>query len=128
MGTPVADTTLVRGTFLRMLDTGLAYVKVDQRVGTAANVQAIVAINASIAAGSRVWLVSYYTTSQVYVIIGADTFASQAVPIPVGAIIAWTDGTLETAPEGFLLCDFAEVSRDGYSALYGVLGDLYGVG
>lgn len=44
---------------------------------------------------------------------------------PVGTIVAFA-GT--TAPAGWLLCDGAAKSRTTYSALFGVLGVLYGAG
>jgi microcystin-dependent protein len=44
---------------------------------------------------------------------------------PVGSII-WH--AAETAPDGYLVCDGSAISRSTYSALYSVIGTLYGVG
>lgn len=42
-----------------------------------------------------------------------------------GAIVLWTTDTI---PTGFLLCDGAELNREDYAALFGVLGITYGEG
>lgn len=34
----------------------------------------------------------------------------------------------ENAPNGWLVCDGSEISRTDYSDLFGVIGELYGVG
>lgn len=46
-------------------------------------------------------------------------------PTPTGSVIAFAGNY---APNGFLLCNGAAVSRSTYSVLYGVIGTTYGVG
>ncbi len=44
---------------------------------------------------------------------------------PVGTILEFAGAT---APEGYLLCDGAEVLRDTYAGLFAVIGTIYGLG
>jgi microcystin-dependent protein len=46
-------------------------------------------------------------------------------PVAVGAVMIWTTAT---APTGYLLCNGAAVSRTTYSDLFGVIGEIYGIG
>lgn len=56
--------------------------------------------------------------------------------IPPGMIIMWAGGvksysaqtSARSAPEGWLFCDGANVSRTTYSALYSAIGTMYGSG
>lgn len=48
------------------------------------------------------------------------------VPVPVGALIMF--GSSASAPDGWLLCNGAAVSRTTYAVLFGVIGTNYGVG
>lgn len=43
----------------------------------------------------------------------------------IGSIIAYP---IATVPDGFLLCDGSNVSRDDYSDLFAIIGTTYGVG
>ena len=44
---------------------------------------------------------------------------------PTGAILPYAG---EMAPEGYLICNGAEVSREDYSNLFDAIGTTYGVG
>ncbi len=44
---------------------------------------------------------------------------------PTGAILPYAG---EMAPEGYLLCNGAEINRTTYASLFGVIGSTYGVG
>jgi microcystin-dependent protein len=44
---------------------------------------------------------------------------------PVGTVLTYTG---DTAPEGWLMCHGAAISREDYSALYAVIGDRFGYG
>lgn len=46
--------------------------------------------------------------------------------VPVGAVILYGGGT--TAPNGYLICNGAAVSRTTYAALFSAIGTRYGVG
>lgn len=46
-------------------------------------------------------------------------------PTPTGSVISFAGNY---APQGFLLCNGAEVSRSTYATLYAVIGTTYGVG
>lgn len=63
---------------------------------------------------------NYYTKAQ-----ADEKFAPVAALTPTGAVISFA-GT--TAPNGWLLCDGAEVSRTSYAALFAILGTTFGVG
>lgn len=54
-------------------------------------------------------------------LLSASTTAAKTVP--TGAILPFS---VETAPEGWLLCNGQEVYKDAYSALYAVIADKYG--
>lgn len=45
--------------------------------------------------------------------------------VPTGAITLWS---AMNAPNGYLICDGAEVSRTTYSRLFSVVGDTFGAG
>ena len=45
--------------------------------------------------------------------------------VPTGALFQWTT---DTAPSGWALCDGQAVSRTGFSGLFAVIGETYGVG
>lgn len=45
--------------------------------------------------------------------------------VPIGSIILWP---LSTAPTGWAICGGTNISRTRYSALFGVIGTVYGVG
>jgi microcystin-dependent protein len=47
------------------------------------------------------------------------------LPSPTGSITAYT---MSTAPEGWLICDGAEISRDVYADLFSVIGTTFGSG
>jgi microcystin-dependent protein len=47
------------------------------------------------------------------------------LPSPTGSITAYT---MSTAPEGWLICDGAAISRDAYSDLFSVIGTTFGSG
>lgn len=47
------------------------------------------------------------------------------VSLPAGTLLPFAG---QNAPAGYLLCDGRAVSRSGYSALFAVIGDLYGAG
>lgn len=49
----------------------------------------------------------------------------KAISNPIGSMIAWP---LATAPNGWLICNGALVSRTTYAALFAVIGTIYGVG
>jgi hypothetical protein len=53
---------------------------------------------------------------------GSDVPASS---VPVGAAFGFGGAT---APEGYLLCDGAAVSRHDFAALFAVIGTTYGAG
>lgn len=46
-------------------------------------------------------------------------------PIPIGVVLPFAGGA---APDGFLACDGAAVSRGVYAALFAVIGITYGAG
>ena len=48
-----------------------------------------------------------------------------AAAITAGAVIAWAAAA---APDGWLLCDGAEVIRTDFAALFGVIGEAFGMG
>lgn len=48
-----------------------------------------------------------------------------SVGLPSGAIAAWP---LASAPNGFLICDGAAVSRTTFASLFSVIGETYGPG
>jgi hypothetical protein len=50
---------------------------------------------------------------------------SDNITILTGNIVL---NTLETVPEGYLLCDGSEISRNTYSDLFKAVGTFYGVG
>ena len=50
---------------------------------------------------------------------------SENITILTGNIVL---NTLEHVPEGFLLCDGSEISRDTYSDLFKAVGTFYGIG
>lgn len=54
-----------------------------------------------------------------------DAKAGQTFLVPTGAILPYGGAT---APSNFLLCDGSQVSRSTYSALFGVISTVYGVG
>lgn len=56
---------------------------------------------------------------------GNDARLASARLLPTGAVTAFAGAA---APAGYLLCDGSEASRDGYSALFAVLGSTYGSG
>lgn len=45
--------------------------------------------------------------------------------LPIGALLPYAGSS---APDGFLLCDGAEVSRTAYASLFAVIGTTYGAG
>jgi len=47
------------------------------------------------------------------------------LPIPIGGIIQWPTNT---APDGYLLCDGNQISRDDFRNLFNVIGVIYGAG
>ena len=49
--------------------------------------------------------------------------AEQANTVPTGAVVPYA---IETAPEGWLLCNGQDVYKDAYPALFGVLSTKYG--
>lgn len=49
--------------------------------------------------------------------------AEQANTVPTGAVVPYA---VETAPEGWLLCNGQDVYKDAYPALFGVLSTKYG--
>jgi len=51
--------------------------------------------------------------------------ALTASPFPAGCMLLWSTAS---APTGWLLCDGAAVSRQGYTALYNVIGTTFGAG
>lgn len=53
------------------------------------------------------------------------TDAAMQSIFPVGAMLAYGGST---APTGWLICDGAAISRSSYSALFAILGTVYGVG
>lgn len=58
----------------------------------------------------------------------ADTAAGlveDVAAVPTGLIGWWGS---DTPPEGWLLCDGAEVSRTTYAALFAIIAEIYGVG
>jgi len=48
-----------------------------------------------------------------------------AIAPPVGSIMAYT---VASSPDGWLLCNGAEISRSDFSGLFGVLGTTFGIG
>ena len=50
---------------------------------------------------------------------------SENITILTGSIVL---NTLEHVPEGYLLCDGSEISRDTYSDLFKAVGTFYGAG
>lgn len=48
-----------------------------------------------------------------------------SLAIKTGTVIAFTSGT---APEGYVFCNGAEISRETYSALFSVIGTTFGAG
>lgn len=51
--------------------------------------------------------------------------ADIAKVVPVGAVFPFAGAS---APEGYLLCDGAAVSRATYAALFAIIGEAYGAG
>jgi microcystin-dependent protein len=49
--------------------------------------------------------------------------AEQANTVPTGAVVPYA---IETAPEGWLVCNGQDVYKDAYPALFGVLSTKYG--
>jgi hypothetical protein len=45
--------------------------------------------------------------------------------VPIGTVVVWP---LAAAPEGWHICDGADISRSTYSVLFGVIGIAYGAG
>lgn len=55
----------------------------------------------------------------------AQRLSVNPVSLPSGAVQEFAGST---APEGWLMCDGAEISRTTYAALFSVIGTTYGVG
>ena len=60
-------------------------------------------------------------------IIFQDSSSISTAPngVPIGALMPFAG---ETAPEGWLFCDGSEISREDYSILFSVIGEIYGDG
>ena len=56
-----------------------------------------------------------------------QTIISQVGVTPPGTLV-WWGGVEATVPAGWLLCDGREVSRTNFAALFGAIGETYGVG
>ena len=54
-----------------------------------------------------------------------DSKVSNLSGIPPGALLDWAG---PTAPDGFLMCDGAAVSRTTYADLFGAIGTVWGIG
>ena len=57
--------------------------------------------------------------------VGSGANLTGIVAIPTGAIMAWP---VESAPTGFILCHGQAISRSTYSALFSLIGSMYGNG
>lgn len=51
--------------------------------------------------------------------------AADSVGVPIGSLFMWATAT---APNGYLLCNGAAVSRATYSSLYSIIGNTWGAG
>jgi microcystin-dependent protein len=74
----------------------------------------------SLAVGDRVWLLQQGAT---FVVGGR--LSGEPGAVPLGAVMSFAGAT---APDGWLACDGAAVSRTTYAGLFAVMGTGYGVG
>lgn len=84
----------------------------------------VISDTATITADSQATHKAYVDSAQTAAQDHADT-AIAALNIPSGLVMAWPT---ETAPTGWLECNGAAVSRTTYSALFAIIGEIYGNG
>lgn len=72
----------------------------------------------------KAWLTRFFGAAGEVLSISGVTGLKQAT-VPVGALFMWGAAT---APDFYLLCDGAAVSRTTYAALFATIGTTYGVG
>ena len=121
---------LWRGRFIRYLENGNAYVRVNSRGGLPAAYEAEVAVAGTLTEDQVVYIQQEAVRGGEWVVVGAAVSGSGPTPgggdtMAPGTMLIYPGGT---APQNWHTCDGSAVSRTTYSDLFAVLGTLYGAG
>jgi hypothetical protein len=116
--------SLVRGTYLRMLNQDTALVQVGQRVDATQIVRAKVIVSLAVAANATCFLATEAWTSTPWLLVGALTYTELPNTGLSGTIIQRHG----PAPSGYVAADGSIVSRTDFAGIFDSMGTRYGVG
>lgn len=119
-GTP----SLLRGTYIRMVDQNTALVEVGQRYAADSYVRAKVLVPLPIEANTTCFLANEYANNAPWLVVGALQYVAIPTVVFAGTILQRHGA----APSGFIAADGSIVSRTDFADIFASMGDRYGAG